>query len=77
MEEPTVEEILNGPVISKLSLIKALAREFKLHVSETSAKAIELFVEDIWNKYAKLRPIFKEKDNLYDALMDEFQLPYE
>ena len=77
MEEPTVEEILNGPVISKLSLIKALAGVFKLHVSETSAKAIELFVEDIWNKYAKLRPIFKEKDNLYDALMDEFQLPYE
>jgi len=81
MVGPTVEEILNRSIVTTNPLRKALIKEFDSKGRVANRSTIEKFAAEVWGKYPKLRGVYKKmrrnKEDLFDDLMDELRLSYE
>lgn len=72
-----IDDILDAWRISRWGLITALVEELRSKQISVNAKTLKHFSKDKWKRYPKLQRIYGESDNLYDALMDKFELSYE
>ncbi len=72
-----IDGILNRKIVSKWDIIAALADELQLRSVPINPKTLREFSKDQWRGDLKLQKIYGESDDLFDALMDKFELSYE
>ena len=73
MEE--IENLLNRKkIISKLHLIRTLVDKLGINKAKFNPEDRKK-ITDVWHKYPRLRAIYGDIDNLFDAIKDELRIP--